>query len=130
VAIATSQTDCSKIKNQNKIKIVGHVSHCLIPECAGWLVDSFAGKYWIRCKDPKHIDLNSRVDIDIDATSGNAHATKNDNHNDDELAVKQGADWAHTTQPNQPDQSISHKSERPHQTEGKERQSSEESELL
>ena len=25
------------------------------PSCKGWLVDSFSGKYWIRCLDPKHI---------------------------------------------------------------------------
>jgi len=36
--------------------IVGEISTCVDSTCEGWLVDSFLGKYWIRCKDPRHIE--------------------------------------------------------------------------
>lgn len=34
--------------------VIGQTSHCVDSSCKGWLVDSFSGKYWIRCNDPKH----------------------------------------------------------------------------
>ena len=37
-------------------KIIGEVTKCLLPLCHGWLVDTFSGKYWIRCLDPRHDD--------------------------------------------------------------------------
>ena len=35
--------------------VIGHISNCVDTSCEGWLVDSFSGKYWIKCEDPKHI---------------------------------------------------------------------------
>lgn len=34
--------------------IIGETSACVDFSCKGWLVDSFSGRYWIKCSDPKH----------------------------------------------------------------------------
>ena len=34
--------------------IVGTTPECIHHDCKGWLIDSFSGRYWIQCKDPKH----------------------------------------------------------------------------
>jgi hypothetical protein len=34
--------------------IIGETAACVDSSCKGWLVDSFSGKYWIKCSDPKH----------------------------------------------------------------------------
>ncbi|HEY9388006.1 MAG TPA: hypothetical protein VIP70_13275 [Nitrososphaeraceae archaeon] len=45
--------------NENRI-IIGKTTICIDPDCRGWLVDSFSGKYWIKCLDPKHNNLNTK----------------------------------------------------------------------
>jgi hypothetical protein len=37
-----------------KRNIIGKTTRCIDPSCNGWIVDSFSGKYWIKCIDPKH----------------------------------------------------------------------------
>ena len=37
-----------------KRNIIGETTRCIDPSCNGWIVDSFSGKYWIKCIDPKH----------------------------------------------------------------------------
>ena len=51
-------------------KIVGTVNRCVNLDCTGWLVDSFSGKYWVRCQDPRHdqqpsSDGNNRREIEL-----------------------------------------------------------------
>ena len=55
---ATEKEVDSKLKD--KI-IIGIIPECLHPDCKGWIVDTFAGKYWIRCEDPRHGQVNTRV---------------------------------------------------------------------
>ena len=38
-------------KNRN---IIGKTPTCAAENCTGWLVDSFSGKYFVKCEDPKH----------------------------------------------------------------------------
>ncbi|MGA9843906.1 MAG: hypothetical protein WBQ25_16500 [Nitrososphaeraceae archaeon] len=45
-------------------KIIGEVSKCLLPLCQGWLVDTFSGKYWIRCLDPKHNNNQRQIETE------------------------------------------------------------------
>jgi hypothetical protein len=79
----------AEIEHNDRKVIIGHTSNCLVPDCSGWIVDSFTGKYWIRCEDPKHRHLKSHVDVvDVDAAS-DAH-TKNDDN--DELVSKKRHD--------------------------------------
>jgi hypothetical protein len=35
-------------------KVIGAINACVDPDCTGWLVDSFLGKYWIECLDARH----------------------------------------------------------------------------
>jgi hypothetical protein len=39
--------------------IIGKIPTCAAKNCTGWLVDSFAGKYFIKCEDPKHNAVNN-----------------------------------------------------------------------
>ena len=34
--------------------IIGETAACVDSSCKGWLVDSFSGRYWIKCLDSKH----------------------------------------------------------------------------
>jgi hypothetical protein len=40
-------------KEEDRV-VIGKTTSCYDPSCNGWLVDSFSGKYFIRCTDPKH----------------------------------------------------------------------------
>ena len=53
-------------ENQTKVnhEIIGEVQKCLLPLCQGWLVDTFSGKYWIRCLDPKHNTKQRQIEIE------------------------------------------------------------------
>jgi hypothetical protein len=37
-----------------KRNVIGETTRCMHQSCNGWIVDSFSGKYWIKCVDPKH----------------------------------------------------------------------------
>ena len=50
----TEENVDSHKNNTEKKDIVAAVSRCVTPDCIGWLTDVFAGKYLIRCMDPKH----------------------------------------------------------------------------
>jgi hypothetical protein len=47
--------------NKKSRNVIGQISSCVDSSCQGWLVDSFLGKYWIRCKDAKHIENKSKA---------------------------------------------------------------------
>jgi hypothetical protein len=47
--------------SSNRIRLnIGNTSRCIDSSCTGWYVDSFVGKYWIQCLDPKHLNNNSQ----------------------------------------------------------------------
>jgi hypothetical protein len=49
--------DVKAMQSRKKIinrHIIGKTTKCVDAGCNGWLVDSFLGKYWIRCLDTKH----------------------------------------------------------------------------
>jgi hypothetical protein len=49
----TSTAAVQREENSSAI-IMGEISRCIDPSCNGWYVDSFLGKYWIKCLDPSH----------------------------------------------------------------------------
>ena len=42
--------------------VIGQTTSCFDLSCNGWLVDSFSGKYFIKCEDPKHENSRGRVE--------------------------------------------------------------------
>lgn len=46
-------------ENQN---IIWKTTSCAAENCTGWLVDSFFGKYWVKCLDQKHHIQNTKVE--------------------------------------------------------------------
>jgi hypothetical protein len=48
----------SEDEEENR-NIIGKTPTCAAENCTGWLVDSFAGKYFIKCEDPKHNAANN-----------------------------------------------------------------------
>ena len=53
-----------KNNNNNSTNIIGQITTCVHPDCQGWLVDSFSGKYWIRCLDPKHNNNHRQIETE------------------------------------------------------------------
>jgi hypothetical protein len=57
--------------------IIGKIPTCAAENCTGWLVDSFSGKYFVKCEDPKHENNREQVE-DGKAASRSTTSTSND----------------------------------------------------
>jgi hypothetical protein len=64
----TEEFGCNNENNIENKKIVASVSKCVTPDCRGWLTDVFAGKYWVRCLDPKHDNNHRQLETEEAAT--------------------------------------------------------------
>ena len=67
--------------------VIGKTTSCFDPGCNGWLVDSFSGKYFVKCEDPKHENSRERVE---DGKAASRSTTSTSNEPEQSSLLRQG----------------------------------------
>jgi hypothetical protein len=60
-------------------EVIVEISSCIDAACTGWLVDSISGKYYVRCRDPKH-NLAEESDRNTKNEAGDQPASADGNN--------------------------------------------------